>query len=290
MYATIEDVEDDRALVNNDFAVIDFEGKLDGEARKELASEDYTLEIGSGSFVPGFEEQLVGMKKGESKDITVTFPEEYGAKDIAGKEVLFSVTLKNIREKILPELNEEFVKNFEKYESLEDLKKDIKKSLEEEGEARIKTDLRNAMIDKLLENNEFEVPSAWVERQVYTMMLDARQRMTQNGMPDDKASEISYNLHEGFKDPATRIVKASFIFNEIAKKESIEVTEKDIEDKLNVLAQRYAQDYESVKKAYGTNNMEDRLKEELLEQKAMDFIEEKANITFVKKDREKGEK
>ncbi|MBW2596433.1 MAG: trigger factor, partial [Deltaproteobacteria bacterium] len=180
MYATIEDVEDDRALVNNDFAVIDFEGKLDGEARKELASEDYTLEIGSGSFVPGFEEQLVGMKKGESKDVTVTFPEEYGAKDIAGKEVLFSVTLKNIREKILPELNEEFIKNFEKYEFLEDLKKDIKKSLEEEGEARIKTDLRNAMIDKLLENNEFEVPSAWVERQVYTMMLDARQRMARD--------------------------------------------------------------------------------------------------------------
>ena len=290
MYGTLEDVEDDRALVNNDFAVIDFEGKLDGEARKELVSEDYTLQIGSGSFVPGFEEQLVGMKKGESKDITVTFPEDYGAKDIAGREVLFSVTLKNIREKILPELNEEFVKNFEKYESLEDLKNDIIKSLEEEGEARIKTDLRNGMIDKLLENNEFEVPSAWVERQVYTMMLDARQRMVQNGMPDDKASEISYNLHEGFKDSAARIVKASFIFNEIAKKESIEVTEKDVEDRLNILAQRYAQDYESVKKAYEANNMEDRLKDELLEQKAMDFIEEKANITFVKKDREKGEK
>jgi len=287
MYATLEDVKDDRALVNDDFAVIDFEGTLDGKTRKELASEDYSLQIGSGSFVPGFEEQLVGMKKGESRDITVTFPEDYGAKDIAGKEVLFSVTLKNIREKILPELNEEFVKNFEKYESMEDLKKDIKKSLEEEGEARIKADLRNAMIDKILENNEFEVPSVWVEKQVYSMMLDARQRMVQNGMPDDKASEISYNLHDGFKDPAARIVKASFIFNEIAKKESIEVTEKDVEDRLNVLAQKYAQDYESVKKAYEANNMEDHLKDELLEQKAMAFIEERANIILAKKDRKK---
>ena len=290
MYGTLEDVEDDRTLANDDFAVIDFEGKLDGKARKELVSEDYTLQIGSGSFIPGFEEQLVGMKKGESRDIAVTFPEDYGAKDIAGKEVLFSVTLKNIREKILPELNEEFVKNFEKYESLEDLKKDIKKSLGEEGEARIKADLRDAMIDKLLENNEFEVPSVWVEKQVYSMMLDARQRMAQNGMPDDKASEISYNLHDGFKDPATRIVKASFIFNEIAKKESIEVTGKDVEDRLNILAQKYGQDYESVKKAYEANNMEDHLKDELLEQKAMDLVEEKANVTLVKKGSKKDSK
>jgi len=289
MYSTLEDITDDRSLVNDDFAVIDFEGKLDGEARKELASKDYALQIGSGSFVPGFEEQLVGMNKGESRDITVTFPEEYGAKDIAGKSVLFSVTLKNIREKILPDLNEEFIKNFEKFESLKDLKEDVRKSLEEEGEARIKADFREAMIDKLLENNEFEVPSVWVEQQVYSMMLNARQRMVQNGMPDDKASEISYNLHDGFKDPATRIAKASFIFCEIAKKESIEVTEKDVEDRLNVLAEKYTQDYETVKKAYEANNMSDKFKDELLEQKAMSFIQEKANITFVKKDTEKGE-
>jgi len=294
MYSTLEDIKEDKALANDDFAVIDFEGKLDGEARKELASEDYTLQIGSQSFVPGFEEQLVGMKKGESRDITVIFPEDYGAKDIAGKEVLFSVTLKNIREKLLPELDEEFVKNFEKFESLEDLKKDVKKSLEEEGEARIKADLRNAMIDKLLEDNEFEVPSSWVEEQVYTMMLNARQQMVQNGMPDDKASEISYNLRDGFNDQATRIVKASFMFHEIAKKESIEVTEKDVEDKLNALALRYGQDYESVKRVYEANNAENRLKDELLEQKAVDFVEERASITFVKKARkkkkEKGEK
>jgi len=204
--------------------------------------------------------------------------------------VLFSVTLKNIREKILPDLNEEFIKNFEKFESLKDLKEDVRKSLEEEGEARIKADFREAMIDKLLENNEFEVPSVWVEQQVYSMMLNARQRMVQNGMPDDKASEISYNLHDGFKDPATRIAKASFIFCEIAKKESIEVTEKDVEDRLNVLARKiHAGITRLVKKAYEANNMSDKFKDELLEQKAMAFIQEKANITFVKKDTEKGE-
>ncbi|MDO9514937.1 MAG: trigger factor [Syntrophales bacterium] len=291
MYATLEDVTDDRALAEDDFALIDFEGKLDGEARKELAAEDYTLQLGSQSFVPGFEEQLIGMKKGEPRDITVTFPDDYGAKDIAGKEVLFSVTLKNIREKILPALDEGFIKNFEKYETLKDLREDVKKSLGEEGEARIKGELRNRIIDKLLEKNEFEVPSAWVERQVYTMMLDARQRMVQNGMPDDKAAEISYNLHGRFNDQAVKMVKASFILSEIAKKESIEVGEEEIEEKLRGLAQRYAQDYESVKKAYEGNEMKDRLRDELLEQKALDFIEGRATITALKKGKkkEKGE-
>ncbi len=292
MYATLEDVTDDRALAEGDFALIDFEGKLDGEARKELKAEDYTLQIGSQNFVPGFEEQLIGMKKGESKDISVTFPETYGAKDIAGKEVLFSVTLKNIREKVLPELDEEFVKNFEKYESLKDLTEDVKKSLGEEGQARIRAELRGTITDKLLEKNEFEVPSAWVDRQIYTMMLDARQRMVQNGMPDDKAAEISYNLHDRFKDQAAKMVKSSFILSEIAKKESIEVGEEEVEEKLRELAQKYAQDYESVKKAYEGDGMKDRLKDELLEQKTLDFIEEKATITTAKKGKkkEKGEK
>ena len=287
MYATLEDVTADRGLAEDDFALIDFQGTLDGEARKELAAEDHTLQIGSKSFVPGFEEQLIGMKKGETKDITVTFPDDYGSEDVAGKEVSFSVTLKNIREKVLPKLDEEFVKNFEKYGSLKDLKDDAKKSLEEEGEARIKGELRKTIVDKLLETNEFEVPSAWVDHQIYTMMLDARQRMVQNGMPDDKAAEISYNLHDRFKDQAMRMVKASFILGEIAKKESIEATDEEVEEKLKELAQRYGQDYESIKKAGEDDGMRDRLRDELLEQKTLDFIEGKAMITTAKKSRKK---
>lgn len=292
MYATLEDVAEDRGLADGDFALIDFAGTIGGEARKELAAKDHTLQIGSQSFVPGFEEQLIGMKKGESRDITVTFPETYGAKDIAGKEVLFSVTLKNIREKILPELNEEFVKNFEKYESLEDLKNDVKKSLEEEGESRIREQLRNKIIDALLEKNEFEVPPSWVERQTYAMMLDARQRMVQNGMSDDQAAELSYNMHDRFLEQATRMVKTSFILGKIAEKESIEVSEEDVDKKLKEIAQKYGQEYESVKKFYEGDGMKERLKDQLLETKILDFVEEKADITVVKKAKKtkKGEK
>lgn len=292
MYATLEDVTDDRPLANDDFAIIDFAGTLNGEARKELEARDHNIQIGSGSFIPGFEDQLIGMKKDETREIVVTFPEKYGVEDIAGKEVAFSVTLKNIREKILPQLDEEFVKNFEKYETLKDLKDDVKKSLQEEGEARIKTQLRNAIVDKLLEKNEFEVPLAWVERQIYNMMLDARQRMVQNGMPDDRATELTYGMHDRFKDQAARMVKASFILGRIADKESIEISEEEVEEKLKEIAERYGQDYETVKGVYEEQGMKDRLRDDLLEQKILDFIEEKAKITAVKKEKkeEKGEK
>ncbi len=289
MYATLEDIEEDRALVNGDFAVIDFEGKLDGEARKELVSEDYVFQAGSQSFVPGFEEQIAGMKKGEKRDITVTFPENYSAKDIAGKEVEFSITLKNIREKVLPELNEDFVKNFERFETLEDLRESVRKSLEEEENGRIKTELQSAIVDKLLEKNEFEVPSSWVEEQLYNMMLSARQRMVRNGMPDEEAAKLSYSLREKFNDQAVKIAKASFMFHEIAKKESIKVDEQDVDNRMKALALRYGQDYDSIKRIYEENNAQERLRDELIEQKAADFVEERAVITLVKKDRKKEE-
>lgn len=289
MYATLEDIEEDRALVNGDFAVIDFEGKLDGEARKELVSEDYVFQAGSQSFVPGFEEQIAGMKKGEKRDITVTFPENYSAKDIAGKEVEFSITLKNIREKILPELNEDFVKNFERFETLEDLRESVRKSLEEEENGRIKTELQSAIVDKLLEKNEFEVPSSWVEEQLYNMMLSARQRMVRNGMPDEEAAKLSYSLREKFNDQAVKIAKASFMFHEIAKKESLKVDEQDVDNRMKALALRYGQDYDSIKRIYEENNAQERLRDELIEQKAADFVEERAVITLVKKDRKKEE-
>ncbi len=289
MYATLEDIEDDRALANGDFAVIDFEGKLNGEARKELASEDYVFQAGSQSFVPGFEEQIAGMKKGEKRDITVTFPENYGAKDIAGKEVAFSITLKNIREKILPELNEDFLKNFERFETLEALRESVRKSLEEEENGRIKTELQSAIVDKLLEKNEFEVPSSWVEEQLYNMMLSARQRMVRNGMPDEEAAKLSYSLREKFNDQAVKIAKASFMFHEIAKKESIKVDEQDVDNRMKALALRYGQDYDSIKRIYEENNAQERLRDELIEQKAADFVEERAVITLVKKDRKKEE-
>ena len=286
MYSTIESIEEDRDVINGDYVLIDFEGKVDETIRKELTSENYLLEIGSNMFIPGFEEKLIGTKKGETKEIQVSFPEDYAAKDFAGKEGSFSVTLKDIRVKTMPELDENFIKNFETYESIDDLKKDIQKNLTEENEARIKSDLRKNLVTKLLEKNEFEVPSIFVNRQVYYMMMDAQQRMTNNGMDPQKAAQISSNLHEKFEIDATRMVKTSLLLAKIAEKESIIVGEKDIEERLQELTTKYSQDYDSMREAYESNNLIDRLKDEILEEKTLNYLEEKADLKVVKKTNE----
>ena len=144
--------------VNGDFVVIDFAGSLNGELFKELKAEDYFLEIGSEKFVPGFEEQLIGMKNGETKEIKVTFPDDYHENKFAGKEVIFNVTVKSIREKKLPEIDESFIKNFEKYNSFEDFKTDVRKSLEEKAQQMAEINLQNRITEKLIKENDFEVP------------------------------------------------------------------------------------------------------------------------------------
>jgi len=287
MYSTLESIEDNRGIIEGDFVNIDFEGKVDGKTSKKLTSKNYMLEIGSKIFVPGFEDQLIGVSKGESKEIKVRFPDDYPSKNVAGKDGIFSVSVNDIKEKRLPDLDENFIKNFDAYDKLEDLKKDIRESLVKENETRINADLKNMIIDRLLENNEFEIPSVFVNRQIDYMALGARQRMINDGMNPEKAAEISSNLHDRFKSEAEKIVKTSLLIHKIAEKESITVDEKDIEVKLRELARKLAQDYESLKASYETNNLKEHLKNEILEQKTLDFLEEKSDIRNVKKSNNK---
>lgn len=283
MYSTLENIDEDRGVIDGDFVSIDFEGKVDGETKKELTTENYLLQIGSKTFIPGFEEQLLGVKKGEDKDVTVTFPNDYHAKEFAGKEGVFAVSVKDIRVKKAPDLDEEFIKNMQAYETLDDLKSEVRKSLEEEHTTRTKTELRNNLITGILENNEFEVPPSFVERQIYYMVMDAERRMISNGMPREKAAQICSNLHERFRDDAKRMVQTSILLAKIAEKESVNVSDEDIEERIREVAQQYAQDYESMRAAYEKNNLVERIKDEILEQKTLDFLEEHATIKVVKK-------
>lgn len=291
MYSTLENIEEDRGVSDGDFVSIAFEGTVDGETKKELTADNYLLQVGSKTFIPGFEEQLIGVKNGENKDVTVTFPDDYHAKECAGKEGVFAVSVKDIRVKKMPELDEDFIKNIEAYETLDDLKSEIMKSLEEEHATRTKTELRNNLITKLLENNKFDVPPSFVERQVYYMVMDAERRMISNGMPKEKAAQISSNLHERFRDDAKRMVQTSLLLARIAEKESVTVSDEDIETRIREIAQQYTQDYESIRAAYEKNNLIERLKDEILEQKTLDFLEQHATIKVVKKtaDKETGD-
>ena len=284
MFGTMEEVGDDREVKEGDFAVIDFTGTLDGEALKEMTAENYLIEIGSGSFVPGFEDQVIGMRKDQSKQIQVKFPDEYGIQRIAGKDIVFSVTLKSIKEKILPEIDENFIRNFEKFETLEDLRTDIRETLEEENKARSNTDLKDLIVTKLLESNEFEAPPSFIERQIYYMIADTRRRMASRGLSRKEIDELSAKYKEMYREEATKVVKSVLLMKNVAAKESISVDVGEIDERVMEMAQRRGQDFESFKKSLEDADMIENIKEEILTRKVFDFIEGKATIHSVNKE------
>jgi trigger factor len=278
MYSSLKDVEAGRAVQEGDFLLIDFEGKLGGETRKELTETGFRIEVGSKRLVPGFEDALIGLKQGESKEFTVKFPDDYHVKEFAGKDITFHATVKDIKVKVLPDLDENFVKNFDKYDSMETLRTDLHKSLEEEKSARVKASLQKAINEKLLEKNPFEVPEAYVERQIFNMMVEYQRRMVMNGMDPDNAAKVAANLHDQFRDEAARMVRTAILLNKIAEKESLAVDDKEIDDRIREMASRYGRDFESMKLSYEKDNMIDSLRDQLLEEKTLDFIESRANI------------
>jgi len=284
MFGTMEEVGDDREVEKGDFAVIDFTGTLDGETLKEMTAENYLLELGSGSFVPGFEDQVIGMRKDQSKQLQVKFPDEYGIQRIAGKDIVFSVTLKSIKEKILPEIDENFIRNFEKFETLEDLRTDIRETLEEENKARSNTDLKDLIVTKLLESNEFEAPPSFIERQIYYMIADTRRRMASRGLSRKEIDELSAKYKEMYREEATKVVKSVLLMKNVAAKESISVDVGEIDERIMEMAQRRGQDFDSFKKSLEDADMIENIKEEILTRKVFDFIEGKATIHSVNKE------
>ena len=278
MYSSLKDVEAGRSVQEGDFLLIDFEGKLGGETRKDLTETCFRIEVGSKRLVPGFEDALIGLKQGESKEFTVKFPDDYQVKEFAGNDITFNVTVQDVKVKVLPELDENFVKNFNKYDNLEALKIDLRKSLEEEKIARVKANLQKAINEQLLEKNPFEVPEAYVERQIFNMMVEYQRRMVMNGMDPDSAAKVAANLHDQFRDEAARMVRTGILLHRIAETEALAVDDKEIDDRIRETASRYGRDFESMKLSYEKDNLIDRLRDQLLEEKTLDFIESRANI------------
>ena len=282
MFSTMEDAPDGKTVAKGDFIIIDFEGFVDSVSIDEMKADNYQLEIGAGLFVGDFEDQMIGWKKGESREITVKIPDDYDAAEVAGKEVVFKVLLKNIREKKLPELDENFIKNFEKYESLDELKESIRKSLAEENKNKAEVALKDQIIDKLLAINEFDVPSSMVESQIKYMTSDAQRRMMMGGMLPKDASELVLKLRDNFTKGATRTVKYIMLLKSIAKKESISVEEKDLDDYLREIARDRIEDYEAMKKTVENDDIKENLKSEILIKKIFAFVQNSAKINYKK--------
>ena len=195
----------------------------------------------------------------------------------------FSVTVKNIKEKKLPGIDDAFIKNFDRYNSLEDLKNDVRKTLEEEGKKLSETKLQNSIMEILMKENDFEVPPSLVEKQIYYMMADTHKRMTSAGMDEKNALELSFKMHDKFKDEAAKIVRSFLILKKIAEKESFIIEEPDMDQHIRDLAEKHGRDYELLKSAYEQEERKDNLKAELIQKKVFDFIEQYANIKAVEK-------
>jgi trigger factor len=225
------------------------------------------------------------MKKGDTKSVAVQFPENHHAAHLAGKDVEFSITIKGIRIKKIPEIDEQFIKNFEKYESLEALREDVRKNLEDEKKQKIAVAFEKQISDRLLEKNAFEVPESFVERQILFMMYDTQQKMVSGGMDPKKAAEYSFNLHDQFREEAAKIVKTVLLLKGIADKEGLTAGDDEVENRIREIAAQRAQDYETLKKSLDKDNLTDTIRSEILNRKTYKFLEAKAKVATVRKEK-----
>ena len=269
---------EDRAAKKGDITVIDFEGFVDGKAFEGGKAESYELTLGSNQFIPGFEDQIVGHKTGESFDVNVTFPEDYNA-DLASKDAVFKITLHEIKEKQLPTLDDEFVKDVSDKDTVDELKKSIKADLEKSKKAAADDEMHNALLDMVADSVKAEIPQAMIERKIDSAVdefgyrlqaqgLDLKTYMKYTGMDNEK-------FREGFKPGAEKQVKLDLALEKIIKDEKIEVLEEELEEEYKKFAETYNMDVEAIKKAIPAEN----LKPEIASRKAVDLIVNSAVVT-----------
>jgi len=257
-----------------DTVVIDFEGFVDGEAFEGGKAENHSLELGSGSFIPGFEEQLVGLATGESKDVEVSFPEEYHAAELAGKPAVFKVTVHEIKGKELPALDDEFAKDVdEEVETLDALKEKIRTRLEDSKKHEAEHNLRDSLVEKAAENAQVEIPEVMVTNEVNRMLQEFEQRLQMQGMNLELYFQFSGQdenaLREQMKEEALNRVRVSLTLEAIAKAENIEVTDEDVNAELEKMAGMYNMTVDNIKAALGGV---DGIKGDLQKQKAVEFL------------------
>lgn len=272
---------EDRAVQENDMTVIDFEGFVDGVAFAGGKGENYNLVIGSNTFIPGFEEQLIGKSLNEEVEVNVSFPTEYHAENLAGKEAMFKVTVKEIKFKEMPELDDEFAKDVSEFDTLAELKEDIKAKLVEDLAKKDESENRNKTIDKVTENAEVEIPEVMVHAEVENMIKDFEMRLMYQGMNLDSYLKFTNSTREGLKEQmqeeAKIRVKTSLVLEAIGKAENIEVTEDDVEAFIVDMAKTYNMDLDKFKENINAVEKEN-MKDNVVLKKTIDLLYDNAVI------------
>ena len=279
---------DDRPLENGDTATIDFEGFVDGVAFDGGKAEGHELEIGSGAFIPGFEEQLVGMEIDGEKEIKVTFPKEYFSKDLAGKDATFKVKLHEIKKKELPELDDEFAKDVSEFDTLDELKKSIKEKLTKNNEQKAKYETEDAAIKAVCEESELDVPSGMIELEIDNMLKDFEKRLAYQGLNLEQylkmLGKTEEEIRKEYEPQAIEAIKSRLVLEAVIKAEKIEASEEEVKAKMEEMAKSYGKDVEELSK---NENLKNYLEDGIKSEKALEFIVANAKFTEKKKETKK---
>ncbi len=272
---------DDRQVKEKDMLLIDFNGKVDGVEFEGGKAENYSIIVGSNTFIPGFEEQLVGMKLNEEKDLNVKFPEEYHAENLAGKDAVFTVKVNEIKEKELPELDDEFAKDVSEFDTLEELKADAKAKLQKTKDDFADRELENKLIKMVAENATVDIPDAMIDNQVENMVHDFEHQLRYQGLDLENylkftKSDIGSLKEQMRPDAKTRVLN-SLVVEAISKAENIEAGEEDVEEEISKMAETYKMEADKLKTTLRPSDM-DYIKDTVVARKTIEFIKSNANI------------
>ena len=273
---------EDRPVQSKDIAVIDFEGSVNGVPFEGGKAENHELEIGSNTFIPGFEDQVIGMKIDETKDINVKFPEEYFSKELAGKDAVFKVTVHEIKEKQLPELDDEFAKDVSEFESLDELKADLKTKKEEQNENRTKAELEEKAVTLVCDSSEVEIPDGMIELELDHMVEDMDNRLQYQGMKFEQYLKMVGKTMEEFRkesrETAEKTIKMRLVLEAVGKDAKIEVTDEEMKEKIEELAKTYGRDAEELDK---NEHLKEHISENIIAEKTMKLIVDSAKVKEV---------
>lgn len=274
-------VLEDRAAEKGDIAVIDFKGFVDGQELENGAAEGHELELGSNTFIPGFEDGVIGMRVGVTAAVKAQFPEGYHAAHLAGKTAEFQVTLKSLKKKQLPELNDEFAKGLGPYESLEALKKNIQEDQEKRESKRVNDELKNRLMRALVEANPVPVPKALMAEQKKALIEDFEKRMQQQGMGQEAYEDYKKKWDGDFEQTASYMIQSSFLIDKLATENKLRATEADIKAKLEEYAATTGIEMARLGEFYGDADRKSRLSYQITEEKVLDFLLAKAKVEEV---------
>ena len=270
---------EDRAAANGDITTIDFEVFVDGVAFDGGKGTDYALTLGSGTFIPGFEDQLVGANTGDHVEVKVTFPEEYQAKELAGKEAVFQCDVKKIETKEVPELDDEFAKDVSEFDTLAEYKEDVKKKLTEKKEKEARTAKENAAVDKAIENAQMDIPELMTKTECRQMMDDFSRRMQQQGLSMEQYFQFTGQsmdkMMEDMKPQALKRIQTRLVLEKVAEAENIQPSEEEITEEIQKMADAYKMEADKIREAIGESGLE-QMKKDMAVQKAVTVIADAA--------------